>query len=241
MALNRTPSVSKSLRRRRILAVLAGGLVLGVGGTMTLASWTDSEWVWGGADGGPGIGTSEFVVLQNTLSPANGDVATGWVEEPDNPGGELVFSPLTVGDDILALTPGETFYAPVALKTSDTSIAGTVDLLGAVAAAGVTVDDAGDLLWDNLGARVALEILPAADTAPTCDQAYFAAAGVDVIVGAGGAAPLDTAGLADQPISGGGDDVHYYCFEISLPDNAVTQTLQGRTVAPAWQFFSTSV
>ena len=238
MALNRTSSISRSLRRRRILAVLAGGLVLGVGGTMTLASWTDSEWVWGGADGGPGVGTSEFVVLQNTLSPANGEGATGWVEEPDNPGGELVFSPLTAGDDILALTPGETFYAPVALKTSDASIAGTVDLLGALPSTGGVIDDPAGTLWTSLQVRVALEIQAAADAAPTCDQAFFDASGVIPIVATGG---LGSAGTPDQPISGGGDDVHYYCFEISLPDNAVTQTLQGRTVAPAWQFLSTSV
>lgn len=237
MDTTRTPSHTRRTRRRRVLALLAGGLVLGVGGTMTLASWTDSEWVWGGADNAPGIVTSEFVVFQNTQSPADGIGMTDWVEEPDNPGGELVFSPLTAGDSILALAPGETFYAPVALKTSDASTSGTVDLLGALPAAGVTVDDPTGLLWTSLQVRVALDILPAADPAPACDQAFFSAAGVDLVVAAGG---VGSAGTPDQPIAAGGADVQYYCFEISLPDNALTQTLQGRSIAPAWQFSSVS-
>ena len=38
-----TSSAAKDLRRRRIYAVLAGGLVLGVGTAVTLAAWNDSE------------------------------------------------------------------------------------------------------------------------------------------------------------------------------------------------------
>jgi len=37
-------AASASLRRRKIYAVLAGGLVLGVGAAVTLAAWNDSEW-----------------------------------------------------------------------------------------------------------------------------------------------------------------------------------------------------
>src|SRR5690606_26326814 len=36
------PAASTSLRRRRVYAVLAGGLVLGVGAAVTLAAWNDS-------------------------------------------------------------------------------------------------------------------------------------------------------------------------------------------------------
>ena len=36
-------SQRRQLRGRRIKAILAGGLVFGVGATATLAAWTDSE------------------------------------------------------------------------------------------------------------------------------------------------------------------------------------------------------
>lgn len=66
-------------RRRRILALLSGGIALAVGGTMTLASWNDIEWVFAGGAAGndPGVVTSEFVVYQNTQSPADGQGMTG--------------------------------------------------------------------------------------------------------------------------------------------------------------------
>lgn len=227
-------------RRRRILALLAGGIALAVGGTMTLASWNDIEWVFAGGAAGddPGVVTSEFVVYQNTQSPADGQGMTGWVERPDNPGDSLQFAPLSGTGSLQALTPGETFYAPVALKTSEGSIAGTVDLQGAVPAAGIAAVDAGGLLWDNLRVRVVLHDLDSTAAAPACNAAAFSSG--TVIVGAGGATTLGTAGVPGQALAAGGERTHYYCFELSLPDNATTQTLQGRAVSPAWEFESTS-
>lgn len=56
--------------RNKILAVLAGGIVLGVGATVTLASWNDSEYAFGGnGSSGPGVGTSTFDVQQDATSP----------------------------------------------------------------------------------------------------------------------------------------------------------------------------
>lgn len=230
-----------AIRRRRLLALLSGGLVLGVGGTMTLASWNDVEWVWGGAGSDPGVVTSSFVVYQNTQSPADGQGMTNWTEHPSQPGGSLQFTPLVVGDDIQSLTPGETHYSPVALKTSADSMAGTVDLLGAVSSSAVADPDDLDpdgLLWDNLRVRVALQTVAATAPAPSCDADAFSVG--TVIVGSAGAATLGTPGTPDHAIGAAGSDVQYYCFELSLPDNATTQTLQGRAVAPAWEFSSTS-
>ena len=57
--------------RRKVMAVAAAGLVLGVGASVTLAAWTDTEWVFGGnGAGGPGVGTSTFEVQQSTLTRA---------------------------------------------------------------------------------------------------------------------------------------------------------------------------
>lgn len=117
-------------RRTRKIAALTGGLlVVGIGATYTLASWNDSEWVWGGASGGPGIGTSGFEIEQNTVASG----AAVWVDEESNPGGALTFTP-----GALALSPGDSVYAPVSLRTKAGSLGGDVTLQGAVAASGVT-------------------------------------------------------------------------------------------------------
>ena len=70
--------------------------------------------------------------------------------------------------------------------------------------------------------------------APTCDAAFFATA--DFI----DSGALGDAFAIDVPIDGAGGTYLHWCFELSLPDDAPS-TLQGRTIAPAWLFQSTSV
>src|SRR5690554_4082889 len=111
-----------SIRRRRmVMAIVAGGTALGVAGLVTLAAWNDNEWVFGGtsADGGDGVGTSEFDVVQNAWTGATAPTTAGFASFEANPGDELTFNVNPTG-----LTPGDTIYAPVALKTTATSIAG---------------------------------------------------------------------------------------------------------------------
>jgi hypothetical protein len=227
------PAIS-SAQRNKIMAVLASGLVLGVGGTATIAAWVDTEWVYGGTGGDtPGVGTSTFVVEQNPSSPFTDELGS-WIEEPDNPGSSLEFGPT----DPLALTPGDVVYAPVALRTTAESIAGEVALQAAVAAAGIDVDDTGDLLFDALYLRVGyLEVIPT-DDAPTCDAAGFV--DYDVIIDGQGLDTPTSAGLEVQGIDAAGAAYLHYCFEISLDEDAGSE-LQGRTVAPAWQFVSESL
>ncbi|GAB3596298.1 SipW-dependent-type signal peptide-containing protein [Microbacterium tumbae] len=213
-------------RKRKIAAVAVGLLVVGVGATYTLASWNDSEWVWGGVDGDPGLGTSAFEVLQNT-DPDVDEAA--WVNEEANPGGELLFSP-----GALALTPGDTVYAPVALQTDEVSLGATVELQGAVAAADATIDDEdGDLF-----AAVRVSVYTAAGAAaPTACEADFVATGWTQIVTD---AALGTVASATQSLAADAGSTQHYCFAITLPTGS-PDTLQGRTIAPAWEFASESV
>jgi predicted ribosomally synthesized peptide with SipW-like signal peptide len=221
----------RSTKRAKILAIAAAGLVLGVGGTVTLAAWVDTEWVYGGTGGDtPGVGTSEFVVEQNRSTPYVNDDPS-WQEHPANPGGSLVFT----GAAPLALTPGDSTYSRVSLRTTVDSIGGNVQLEAAEAAAGVTVDDAGGLLWDAIELRVGVIELDDAVAAPTCDADFFDTADFVLITGG-----LDDAAANDIPIDGGGSSYLHWCFELTLPDDADSE-LQGRTIAPAWEFVSTSV
>lgn len=216
----------KSRKTRKIAALAAGILVVGLGATYTLASWNDAEWVWGGADGDPNVGTSSFNVQQNAASPYTN---TGWADFETNPGDELTF---TTG--ALALTPGDTIYAPVALQTETGSVAGTVELQGAVPAAGITVvDDAGSL-WDAI--RATVYTATGATPPAACTAAGVANAGWTPLVTN---AALGTLGSATQTLVASAGSVQHYCFTLTLPAGS-PDTLQGRTIAPAWEFAATS-
>ena len=106
-------------RTRRTAAIAAGALCrcpVGLGANTHSRLWNDSEWVWGGADGDPNVGTSKFNVQQNTSVPY---VGTSWGDFDVNPGDELTF---TAG--ALTLSPSDTIYAPVALWIGQQRIGG---------------------------------------------------------------------------------------------------------------------
>ncbi len=223
-------TTKRRMDRRAWKAIGAGGLVLGVGVTATLAAWTDTEWVFGGnGAGGPGVGTSTFEVQQSTEAPYD-----TFVDAETNPGGELVFSA-----GALDLTPGDSTYAAVALRTATVSDAGELTLEAAVAASGVTVVDDDDLLFDALDVRVATD-----DAAFTCDVTAFAGgAGAPTVIADG---DLGTAGgSASQALAADAGSTQFYCFEVTVPDDfvapgATADDYMGRTVAPAWQFTATT-
>jgi predicted ribosomally synthesized peptide with SipW-like signal peptide len=240
--LTESADTKTSTKRQKTMAVLAAGLVLGLGATVTLAVWNDSEWVTGGVDNNadgipdtPGVGTSIFEVEQNVSSPF---VGTAWANREANPGGALTF---TTG--ALSLTPGDEVYAPVSLQTTATSVAATgIALSGAVAATGVglaAVDPDG-LLSGALQVRVVVATTADAATPATCSAALFTGGAQYVVGGPAATSGLAAAGSFAPTLAAGGTDKADYCFEISLPDTAPS-TLQGRQVSPAWQFIASSV
>lgn len=223
----------RTATRRKVFAIAAGGAALGLGVTATLAAWTDTEWVFGG-DGtdGPGLGTSTFSVQQNTDPAVD---AALWTDEVANPGGEIVFA--AEGISATALTPGDSVYAAVALRTAPGSIAGDVELQPAVAAAGISVDDEDGLMFDALAVRVVTDDAPIA----ACDLSAFAGAtGGPELIATG---PLGSAtATATQDLDADAGSVQYYCFEVTLPDPLVLaggttlDDYMGLSVAPAWEF-----
>ncbi|TFD88924.1 SipW-dependent-type signal peptide-containing protein [Cryobacterium serini] len=227
---NERRSDRKRTSRGKIMAILAGGAVLGLGSTATLAAWTDTEWVFGGSGNDAGVGTSSFEVEQNVVAPF---ATTAFVQDETNPGQALTF-----GLDALSLTPGDSVYAPVALRTVANSVAGDLTLEPAVPAAGVVVVDAGGNLWNDLTVRVWVS-----GTAFTCDASTVASASiVQIASGALGT----SGGTAAQTLAAASANTQYYCFSVTLPEpinaNAAREIagLQGRTVAPAWEFSAVS-
>ena len=102
-------------------AILAGGLVLGVGAAITLAAWTDTEWATGN------FSTGQFGI-EGSL---NGST---WASNPTSPGATLMFSATTPTD----LTPGDVVYEGYAIRleqnsTKAASVAITQDDTDAIA------------------------------------------------------------------------------------------------------------
>ncbi|MDQ4214299.1 SipW-dependent-type signal peptide-containing protein [Microbacterium capsulatum] len=113
---------ARGIRLRRIRAVLAGGLVLGVGAGVTLASWNDVE------NTTATITASRFGIRGatdgTTFAQYNPTAAT------------LGFSAV----DAAALSPGKTIYALFSVKTISGSTAGTVRLMAGTYGTGTLAD-----------------------------------------------------------------------------------------------------
>lgn len=115
-----TPTAVAGDRRRKVLAILAGGLVLGVGAAVTLAVWNDSEF------GSGAFGAGRFD-LEGSLD------GTTFSSSATAPGKALAFA-----IDADALSPGDVVYAPFAVRLSTDS-----DYETAVQLANVSAGDLG--------------------------------------------------------------------------------------------------
>lgn len=225
--MSESTTVRSRLTRGRVFALLSGGLVLGLGATATLATWSDNEWVFGGVDGAtPGIGTSTFEVEQSRTL-AN----TAWDQFEVANGGLL-----TLDSKALALTPGDSTYTHVSLRSTAASVAGRINLLAATTAGTPQpVSDTG--LW----AALRLRVVVTTGASPTCSSTSFSSGAV-YAVGSFAAPALMTATPAtlDSSLTAAAGNQQNYCFEITLPAGSA-DTLQGKKVTPAWQFHSESL
>lgn len=215
-------------RRRRglVRALLAGGLVLGVGSAATLAAWTDTEWVFGdgSADGGvSGVAASVFEVEQNVWDGAGG--AARFVDRETRPAaGGLVFSPLQAQ----ALSPGDLVYAPMQLRTKVGSAAADVTVAPAVLAGG------SQTFFDALRYSVRSGV-----TKEECGDAAFTGAtalGTPLVTSSalstGSATGALQLGAATATTAGAPVDL---CFAITLPGGS-PDSLQGLGATPVWSF-----
>ncbi|RMI06643.1 SipW-dependent-type signal peptide-containing protein [Cellulomonas triticagri] len=217
---------SRSRRPKgRVRAVLAAAGVLGIGAAVTLAAWTDTEWIFGGTnnDGTP-IGTTVFEVEQNVYDGAG--FANRETAPPGGTAGRLNFTVQAA-----SLSPGAVVYAPMQLRAGAGSVAGTAVLNAGAAATG---SDAG--LFGALVYQAKTGVSQA-----NCSAAGFAGAGTQLVPAS---SPLTTAGSTSfaVPAGTGGDPgaAVDLCFQITMPATATSTALQGKTVTPVWSFTATS-
>lgn len=98
-------------RPGRIRAVLAGALVLGVGATVTLASWTDHEYA-----------TGSFTA--STFDTESSTVADVWASNSSAPGATLAFN-------ATGMSPTDSKYAWVNVRTTaGSNVNGILELAG---------------------------------------------------------------------------------------------------------------
>jgi hypothetical protein len=193
---------------QKVAAIAATGIVLVSGAAITsLAAWTDTEWVQGGVGTIPGISTSTFQMQQNTTTGT-----TGWVDEPESPGGIIAFV------DASGLTPGDTAYGFVRLRTTATSVDGMVSMFAATHATG-------DDLYDALEYGAGFVLAPG-----DCDETGFTVANL-VAFGS----PLATDATLPFSIDGAAASERIVCFAVTLPDGS-PDTLQGASTTPEWYF-----
>jgi predicted ribosomally synthesized peptide with SipW-like signal peptide len=231
-------STVRTIQRRKVMALISMVTAVGFTSLGTLAAWNDNEWVFGGAGpsgaGTPGVGTSTFEVVQDTWTGTPPATHT-WADHEENPGDALVFNV-----DPNTLSPGKTIYAPVALTTTATSIGGTLQLQKPVRAmpdAERIWNDVDNRLWNNL--RYSVWVTEEWSEAASCRD--FASAPVGATVLFDDLLFTAPVPVRAQALGASGGNIQYYCFAITLPNNAVTQTLQGRAVFPAWRFAAESV
>ncbi len=222
--------VAAARNRKRIGAIAAAGTVLAAGVTIpSLAAWTDVEWIAGGitnngtgpedpGDPGDGVSTATFEVVQRAVEAhAFGDYET-------RNGADVI----SFGSAASALTPGDTVYAWVQLKTVDDSLGGTLALEPDNADAPATeIEEALEY-----GAR----LVP---TIADCSAAGYNVAGSQLLQ-ASGTSILGPATSSDFSLAADGADTKTVCIQLSLPAGA-SQDLQGQSFVPYWTFTATSV
>lgn len=111
MTNNTTTNETKRQRGRKVAAILAGGLVLGVGTMATLASWNDSEF-------------ANATFTAGTFKLQGSADGTTYTDHATTPGAALSFTA-----PFSNLQPGSVIYAAFAVQlTSDTTNDATVTI-----------------------------------------------------------------------------------------------------------------
>jgi predicted ribosomally synthesized peptide with SipW-like signal peptide len=210
----------------RLRALLAGGLVLGVGATITLAAWTAH-------DDGRGTFSASSFLTQSTAVDSSG----AWASNPSAPGASLQFN-------ATGLMPGATIAAPFGIRTAPNtasspvtaSAAGTESLQAPIAASGTSTTSG---LWLYLQYRVF------SSTSSTCTTTTTPSLPANWIVGGASTwASLSAAMAANSTAIAASTTTvpgtaTWFCLQVQLPTTAPS-SLQGGSAGVVWQFVGTS-
>lgn len=177
----------RRLRNRRIKAILAGGLVFGIGAAATSAAWTDTEQATGSFKAG-------------TFNIDLSVDGTNW-----NNTSTMTFN-------ATGLYPGSKVYAPVFIRTTpDTSIDG--ELKVSSGGTGGTSGIAGSLVYKAVTASYSSGGFTCNASAfnSGADYVYGGASTTTNL------SDKDHSGAGSRLVGQAGRSVRAYCFEVTLP------------------------
>jgi predicted ribosomally synthesized peptide with SipW-like signal peptide len=147
MASSAFAQINDRSKSRKVKAVLAGGLVLGLGATITLAVWNDSEFVTGA------FGAGHFNVQGS---------ADGTTFADHTPSGAAATLSFSTGFD--NLSPGQTVVSPYVLHLDKDTTTGATVSVNSATSSGTA---AGDLTYKIVEVATVLDCTPAATGAST--------------------------------------------------------------------------
>ncbi|OZB81420.1 SipW-dependent-type signal peptide-containing protein [Microbacterium sp. 13-71-7] len=196
--------------RRKILAVLAGGLVLGVGAAITLAAWNDSEFA-------TGTFTAGSFNLEGSTTSATAGFSNHNVTKGDTAAALSFSAPFS------NLTPGDVVYASfwVRLDSTTTNNATLVASTGTGTGANAT----------NVSYSV-YSIAPAATCDATATTGTLVASGADLTSFTAGSSVALTKGAT----AGTAGTATQLCFVAT----AKASLVQGGAATGTWSFTATS-
>ncbi|MBM7469575.1 putative ribosomally synthesized peptide with SipW-like signal peptide [Microbacterium keratanolyticum] len=207
--------MSKNNNRRKVLAVLAGGLVLGVGAAVTLAAWNDSEFA-------TGTFTAGSFDLEGSITSGT----TGFANH--NTAGTAQALSFTLPAGVVNnMSPGQTVYAPfwVRLAANTTSDATVIP-------AAITAGTGGN----EANMSYSISVIGVAET---CNQTT-AAAGTTIATGSTLSAltgAASTALVKGSPTTAAGTAIQM-CFAVTAGNQA--SLVQGASATATWRFEATS-
>lgn len=194
---------TKGLRSRRIRALLAGGLVLGIGATAVLAAWNDSEFAQGTFTAGT------FNMQGSTDGTTFADHATA-----------AAAAPLSFTVNPATLSPGDTVFAPFAVRLA----AGTTNAAVVTVSSEATTGTIANLSY-SLVAPTAFGC--AAGT--TGEELVPAATALDTV-------PAETTFALPAGAAGAAGEAVNLCFAVT----AGAGLTQGQTATATWEFAAVS-
>ncbi|SDH27550.1 SipW-dependent-type signal peptide-containing protein [Agrococcus jejuensis] len=203
-------------RSRKIRAVLAGGLVLGIGAAITLAAWTDNEYATGTFTAGT------FNMQGSTTS------ATAGFADHTSSGGAAA---LNFTAPFNNLSPGQVVYSPFWVRlAANTTSAATLDLVAVTSTDTAPGTNSANLSYTvyAIGATAACDSTVTTGTPVVMGTATTLASNANVA----GATPNLPNG---SPVTAAGTATQL-CFVVT----AGTGLTQGGATTAVWQFTATS-
>lgn len=202
---------TRSRRLKKIRAVLASGLILGIGSTVTLAAWQDEQ----------------YASTTITASTFQLEGSTDGQQYHRSTSSEDGASELDFGLEDTGIAPGETVYALFSVRTTENSTVGGELWMTADSA---NIDGLGEWL------RYAVSITEE----PQCEDSADFTDGTEIIPRQAAASLAESPGTdqSRQLPAGDGGAVNY-CFEVTLPEET-PNTAQGQSLEANWTFHGQS-